>query len=249
MKHLAFYYCLLFDVDGTLLDFDASEDGALRETLAYFSLPDTEEAIETYHGINNALWAALEQGKIRQDKLVVQRFEKLLAEFGVKGNPVKLNDYYLAQLSRRADVFPGAQEALEELAEVATLAVVSNGVERVQAGRLERSGLGRYFDGVFISGRVGATKPSRRIFDTALSALGIENRKKVLMIGDSLKADIAGGASAGIDTCWCNFRGAALPEGAPKPTYVIQGYEELLRIVMEEEELLNAGSKERRHQL
>ncbi len=246
---MAFYYCLLFDVDGTLLDFKASEDAALRETLARFSLPETEEAVAAYHNINNALWAALEQGKVRQDKLVVQRFEKLLDTFGVKGNPVKINDYYLTQLSQRADVFPGAQETLEELAEVATLAVVSNGVERVQTGRLERSGLGRYFDGVFISGRVGASKPSRKIFETALNTLGIENRKKVLMIGDSLKADIAGGRNAGLDTCWCNFDDAALPEGAPKPTHTSRGYEELLRIVMEEEELANAGSKEKRHQL
>lgn len=189
------------------------------------------------------------RGRYWQDKLVIQRFEKLLAAFGVQGNPVEINDYYLTQLSQRADTFPGAEEALEELAEVATLAVVSNGVEKVQAGRLEKSGLGRFFDGVFVSGRVGATKPARKIFDTALNTLGIENRKKVLMIGDSLKADIAGGTGAGIDTCWCNFRGAVLPEGAPQPTYTIQGYEELLRIVMEEEELANAGSKEKRHQL
>ncbi len=54
---MAFYYCLLLDVDGTLLDFNASEDAALRETLAHFSLPQTEEAVEAYHNINNALWA------------------------------------------------------------------------------------------------------------------------------------------------------------------------------------------------
>lgn len=195
---MAFYYCLLFDVDGTLLDFNAAEDGALRDTLAHFSLPNTEDAVSQYHDINNALWAALEQGKVRQDKLVIQRFEKLLAAFGVQGNPVEINDYYLTQLSQRADTFPGAEEALEELAEVATLAVVSNGVEKVQAGRLEKSGLGRFFDGVFVSGRVGATKPARKIFDTALNTLGIENRKKVLMIGDSLKADIAGGTGVSI---------------------------------------------------
>lgn len=141
---MAFYYCLLFDVDGTLLDFNAAEDGALRDTLAHFSLPNTEDAVSQYHDINNALWAALEQGKVRQDKLVIQRFEKLLAAFGVQGNPVEINDYYLTQLSQRADTFPGAEEALEELAEVATLAVVSNGVEKVQAGRLEKSGLGRF---------------------------------------------------------------------------------------------------------
>ena len=59
---MAFYYCLLFDVDGTLLDFNAAEDGALRDTLAHFSLPNTEDAVSQYHDINNALWAALEQG-------------------------------------------------------------------------------------------------------------------------------------------------------------------------------------------
>ena len=69
-RFLAFYYCLLFDVDGTLLDFNAAEDGALRDTLAHFSLPNTEDAVSQYHDINNALWAALEQGKVRQDKLV-----------------------------------------------------------------------------------------------------------------------------------------------------------------------------------
>ena len=58
---MAFYYCLLFDVDGTLLDFNAAEDGALRDTLAHFSLPNTEDAVSQYHDINNALWAALEQ--------------------------------------------------------------------------------------------------------------------------------------------------------------------------------------------
>lgn len=63
---MAFYYCLLFDVDGTLLDFNAAEDGALRDTLAHFSLPNTEDAVSQYHDINNALWAALEQGKVRQ---------------------------------------------------------------------------------------------------------------------------------------------------------------------------------------
>ena len=63
---MAFYYCLLFDVDGTLLDFNAAEDGALRDTLAHFSLPNTEDAVSQYHDINNALWAALEQGIVQK---------------------------------------------------------------------------------------------------------------------------------------------------------------------------------------
>lgn len=249
---MAFYYCLLFDVDGTLLNFEASENGALRDTLAHFSLPDTDETITAYRTINNSLWAALEQGKLRQEKLVIQRFEKLLGTMGEKSkgiNPAKMNEYYLAQLAQRADVFDGVEETLSELAEVATLAVVSNGVEKVQMGRLERSGLGRFFDGVFISSRVGAPKPARKIFDVALRTLGVEQYKKVLMVGDSLKADIAGGIKAGLDTCWCNFKDSPLPEHAPTPTYTIHSIEELMPIVMEKEELDNVGNQEKRHQV
>ncbi len=246
---MAHYYCLLFDADGTILNFEAAEEGALYETLAHFSLPDTEETLQKYKEINASLWAALEQGKIRQEKLVVQRFEQLLEALGAAGDPVEINNYYLSQLALHAETFEGAEDALRELAEVATLAVVSNGVERVQTGRLESSGLRPYFDDVFISGRVGASKPARKIFDTAIRTLGIENKSKVLMIGDSLKADIAGGINAGIDTCWCNFNDAPLPEDGPQPTHIVHDYEELLRVVMEEEELANVGNKEKRHQL
>lgn len=245
---MAYYHCLLFDVDGTLLDFNASEDAALRETLAHFELPETPEAIELYHSINNGLWAALERGEVRQEKLVLQRFQRLLEALGAAGDPAKINDYYLSQLAQRADVYEGAEDTLKELAEVATLAVVSNGVERVQTGRLERSGLGRYFDEIFISSRVGATKPSRKIFDHALRNLGVENKEKVLMIGDSLKADIGGGIGAGLATCWCNFQDAPAPAEIT-PTYTIYHIEELMKIVMEPEELENVGNPEKRHQV
>lgn len=246
---MAFYNCLLFDLDGTLLDFGAAEQAAIHNTLQHFELPDTQETVDAYLAINTALWAALERGEVRQEKLVVQRFEKLLAQLGAEGDAVQMNDYYLTQLSLGADAVPDAEDTLKELAEVATLAVVSNGIERVQTGRLERSGLGELMDAVFISGRIGAAKPARKIFDTALSTLGIENREKVLVVGDSLKADVAGGAAAGLATCWCNFADAPEPADGPKPDHIIHHIDELLPIVMEEEELENVGNKERRHQV
>lgn len=246
---MAHYNCLLFDVDGTLLDFHAAEHAALHDTLTHFEFADIEAATAQYNEINTQLWMALERGEIKQEKLVVQRFLQLMTVCGMHGDATKVNDYYLSQLGTHADMLPGADETLKELAEVATLAVVSNGVERVQLDRLEESGLGAFFDGVFISSRVGATKPARKIFDVALQSLGIENKEKVLVIGDSLKADIAGGKNAGLATCWCNFEDAELPADAPQPTYTIRGFEELLYIVMEQEELNNVGSPEKRHQL
>ncbi len=246
---MANFYCLLLDQDGTLLDFEAAEDSAIIETLKQFGLPETEECVQKYKGINSKLWASLEKGEIRQEKLVIKRFELLLNECGKKGDPIKMNDFYLTSLSKSAALIDGVQETLQDLSEVSTLAIVTNGVERVQKTRLKASGIGDYIDDVFISERVGSSKPARKIFDTALRSLGIENRKKVLVVGDSLKADIQGGKAAGLATCWCNFKNEQLPENAPKPDYIIYHFEELLNIVMQEEELENARNPQKRHQV
>lgn len=157
---MAYYHCLLLDVDGTLLDFGAAEQKAFHETMEHFGLPATQEVADTYHTINKGLWAALEKGQIKRDKLVVRRFEELLAALERTGDAAAMNTYYLDRLSEHPDPIPGALDAVKELAEVATLAVVTNGVERVQEKRLADSGLNAYMDGVFISERVGVENPT-----------------------------------------------------------------------------------------
>ena len=242
---MAYYPCLLLDADGTVLDFEAAERKAFAETMEHFEIPATNETLETYMKINKELWTALENGKIKKDKLMAQRFTKLLQAIGVQGNGVEMNRYYLDQLGTHADVLPGALEAMDELAEVATLAIVSNGVEHVQTSRLENSGIARYMDGIYISERVGAEKPNRRLFDTAIRQLGIENPKHVLVVGDSLNADIRGGKNAGLATCWCNFNS---DEDSPEADYTVHSWQQLYELVMEPEELENLGQKNRKHQ-
>lgn len=240
------YYCILFDIDGTLLDFSAAEREAIEGTLGHFGLPATDDAVAAFSSINAALWHKLEQGEIKKDKLTVQRFAELLEKLGAEGDPVLMNNDFLTRLSKAAMPLPGAGEMLEELAEHCTIAAVSNGVLRVQLQRLDKSGLLKYFDGVFVSEKVGATKPNPRIFEYALKKLGIQNPKKVLMVGDSLGADIKGGINAKLDTCWCNFNGAENETGII-PTHTIRSYEELKLVAVGEEELKLAQLREKRH--
>lgn len=195
------YNCLLFDVDGTLLDFNAAEREAISGTLEKFELPADEETIARFSAINAALWDELEKGKIKKDKLVVRRFAQLLEALDQKGDAIRMNNEYMTRLSAAAPMFPGADEMLRDLAEFATLAVVSNGNQKVQLQRLEKSNLLQYFDEIFVSEKLGVTKPSPKFFDAALRRLGIKNKERVLVIGDSLGADIKGGQNAGIDTC------------------------------------------------
>lgn len=45
---MAHYYCLLLDMDGTLLDFEAAEHKAILETLEHFELPSDHETEMLY---------------------------------------------------------------------------------------------------------------------------------------------------------------------------------------------------------
>lgn len=245
---MAIYTCLLLDVDNTLLDFDAAERQAVGDMLAEYDLPHDAEICELYHKMNRELWDSLAKGKISKAKLFQTRFSRFMQALNVpdNGKGHEMNERYEELLATHADLLPGALNALEELGEVATLATVSNGATAVQQTRIRASGLERYMDGIYISEKVGASKPSAKLFDHALKDLGITNRSRVLMVGDDLLADIKGGQNAGLDTCWVNFKNEENNTGI-QPKYEIHSYEELYKLVMEPEELENIGVRNRRH--
>ena len=231
---MAKYYCILFDADNTLLDFDAAENKALAETLVEYGIEPDAGTVQTYRDINSELWRQLEKGQIRRDKLMGERFTRFLKAINAAGDGVEMNRCYLDHLSSHPDLMtPNVPDVLGELSEVATLAIVTNGFEKVQSRRVAESGIGAYLEDVFVS---------------ALRALGVENREHVLVVGDSLTSDIQGGVNAGLDTCWFNPGHAENP-GKVSPTYEIASLEELYPLVMEPEELANLGLKHRRHQL
>lgn len=245
---MAIYTCVLLDVDNTLLDFDAAERQAVSDMLAEYELPHDSQAYEVYHQLNRDLWDALAKGKISKAKLFQTRFARFLQAMNLpdNGKSHEMNERYEELLSTHDDLIPGALTALEELGEVATLATVSNGAAAVQQARIKNSGVERYMDGIYISEKVGASKPSAKLFDHALKDLGITNRSRVLMVGDDLLADIKGGQNAGLDTCWVNFKNEENHTGI-QPKYEIHSYEELYKLVMEPEELENVGVRNRRH--
>lgn len=191
---MAIYTCVLLDVDNTLLDFDAAERQALTDMLTEYELPHDARACEIYHAVNRELWDALAKGQLTKPKLFQQRFGRFMKAMDLpdNGKAVQMNDRYEELLSTHADLLPGALTALEELREVATLAIVSNGAVMVQEARIRDSGIERYMDGVYISEKVGAAKPSAKLFEHVLKDLGITNRSRVLMVGDDLLADHQG---------------------------------------------------------
>ena len=182
---MAYYTCLLLDADNTLLDFDAAERQALTDTLMHYELPHDEAALDVYHQVNRQLWDRLAKGELTKNKLFAIRFGQYLKAMDLpdNGKGREMNDFYEDQLANHADLIPGALSALNELAEVATLAIVSNGAYKVQKSRIDASGLEQFMDGIYISEKVGATKPNPKIYEAALRDLGITNRSEPVSPG------------------------------------------------------------------
>ncbi|MGB3734351.1 MAG: YjjG family noncanonical pyrimidine nucleotidase [Ilumatobacter sp.] len=211
------YPIVLFDLDHTLLDSNASEQAAFALTMQSVGVAPTDETFEVYDGINQALWRQVEAGEITPHDVKVRRFERLLDRLGAQGDPIEMGATFVRGLTDHGDLYPGVGGLLDSIAGRSRLGLVTNGIGPVQRGRLDRLDIARYFEVVSVSGELAMSKPARAIFDHTLAELGVTDRADVVMIGDSLSSDIAGGANAGIDTIWFNQHGA--PQGASVPTH------------------------------
>jgi 2-haloacid dehalogenase len=207
------YTHILFDVDGTLFDFDKAQEHAFEKTFKQCEVDYQPEYHDLYREINARVWEEYENGEIDVEQVVIQRFERLFQALGVDLNSQDFNASYLEHLSERDDLLEGAEELILELSGRYTMMLVTNGLAIVQRRRVLRSPLYKHFTGIVISEEVGSTKPDARIFEVALVRLGNPDKRQVLMVGDSLNADIRGANQAGIDACWFNPNGQGVPEG------------------------------------
>ncbi len=225
------YDIVLLDADMTLLDFERSERESLRRTLEQHGLPCTPEVEATYLKINHALWDAFARGEVDQDFLVAERFDALGRVYNMGWVGARVNRDYLNGLSEESHLLPGAMEFCRGLKEMGlTLAIATNGMPVAQRGRYTRTGLDQVIPHLFISMELGVQKPMAAYFDKVCEALGVTDRSRVVMVGDSLTSDILGGNNAGIDTIWYN-PGRVPLTGAAVPTYTVGSYEEILAIL------------------
>ena len=223
MKH---YTWLLFDADGTLLDFAKAERAALIAALAAHGVTADDEIITAYSAINDAIWKQIETGEFDRAQLNRTRFSRLAQRFGFAYDADQLGRDYFARMAEQGHLIDGALELCRALKPRYSLCIVTNGTASVQHGRLDGTPLLACMDGLFISEELGAEKPSPAFFDAVEAAIPGFDRARALVIGDSLTSDIAGGIVAGIDTVWYNPAGKTAPADRT-PNYTVANYDEL----------------------
>jgi YjjG family noncanonical pyrimidine nucleotidase len=217
---------LLTDADNTLFDFPAGERLALTRALGAFGIPADPPTLAAYHRINDGLWRKLERGEIATEVLRVRRFELLLGELGRPGGAAALANRFADILGEYALPLPGAEAAVARWAARVPVAIVTNGIAAIQRARLKHSPIRGLIRALVISGEVGVAKPDPHMVHVALDALGCREPADALLLGDSLEADIAAAANAGIASCWYNPAGAA--NLSPfQPTYTVASLDEV----------------------
>lgn len=203
------YTWLLFDADDTLFDFPQAEADALRLTFDALGLPYHADYAQIYKRCNQRVWEQFERGALTAVELRTRRFALLFDEIHLTADPQVVSPVYLRHLALGSRLLDGAEALIRTLGGSYRLALVTNGLAEVQRPRLARSPLRGSFAHVFISEEIGAAKPHRDFFDHVFRVLGNPPKSEVLLIGDSLTSDMAGGIQYGIDTCWYNPTGKA----------------------------------------
>lgn len=219
---------VIFDIDGTLYDWEASIDRALRDVL-----PEVPTAYR--NGLTNRMRQALaDYALVVRDGLVVDRKYWLLMVDPVPPWRAALPDAD-SELAQRvaqryqslldAVPFADASPALEALRAEYALGVLSNSPRSEET--LTRLKFRHYFDAV-VAASEPWRKPHPEAFRRACRALGIAPSEAVY-VGDSLSNDVEGALGAGLIPVWVDRYGDDydLPEGAWRITS-LEGLPDLL---------------------
>lgn len=195
---------LLWDVDGTLLDFDVYEKKAFGKACEIHCVPLSDTLYERYHQINQELWKQHELGLVEREELIYLRFQRLFEERAINCSSQLFEDTYQYELGEGCHYMEHAVEILDYLKGKYRMYIVTNGVEGTQRKKIHTADIDKYMDNIFISGVIGFQKPRKEFFEACFAEIEGFCKDECMIIGDSLTSDMKGGIQAGIHTCWFN---------------------------------------------
>jgi putative hydrolase of the HAD superfamily len=187
---------VLFDLDGTLLNRDASVEQFIA--VQYDRLHAHLSHIPKIDYTNRFIKLDC-HGYVWKDKV----YQDLVAEFKIASITWEalLNDYE-TQFQFHCVPFPNLVAMLNTLQQQGyLLGIISNGRGEFQTKAISGLGIQDYFDVMLISEIEGVRKPEPEIFQRAMTRLGVSAQNSIF-VGDNPQADILGAKNAGMRTIW-----------------------------------------------
>jgi putative hydrolase of the HAD superfamily len=210
---------ILFDLDGTLLDREATVQELVQEQYRSFQASLAHIPREAY--VQRVLELDA-HGYV--DKVVVYR--EIAAEFGLSGALAEsLIGHFGEAFPSFCRHFPDVPPALARLrAQGVKLGIITNGGVQMQERKIQQLGFAEMFDEILISEREGLRKPDPRIFERALRRLGLA-AEEAWYVGDHPEVDVRGAYEAGLTAVWRYTPYWPRPE---VPAREIRGLDELV---------------------
>lgn len=220
---------VLIDIDNTLLDFNKCSRKAMIDACTAANIEFTENMVSTFHKINDTLWIKIESGSLTRDELHKVRWNMIFKEMGIDGDGIKFENDFVSGIYESHEPVDGARELLCYLSQKYTICAASNGSYDQQLHRLTKARMIEYFSHLFVSEKIGFAKPSNLFFEKCLEQLKNVDKSEIILIGDSLTADIEGGRNFGIKTCWYNHN--VKPVNGKEADYTVNLLSEIKNIL------------------
>jgi putative hydrolase of the HAD superfamily len=210
---------VVFDVDGTLIDYDrARREGFARYAVA-LGLPADGAAWDRWLAAEDVHFQRYLDGELSFED---QRRERVRAFTGEPLDAAAADDWfagYLTHFEASWRLFDDVQTTLDALAGL-SLAAFSNVSGEYTRRKIEAVGLARVLVGAWGVDDVGAAKPAEATFLGLCERLGAPPAS-VVHVGDRYLADALGAVEAGLTGIWLDRPGAEpdgrAPQGTPDP--------------------------------
>ena len=203
---------VIFDLGETLIRFEGDWPETIRASQLALSDALTREGIEVDREDFHEVWHAEMQAayQARDEDETERPSRQLLASVLARYGYPDLSDEVItrcltAMYSASEENWvplPEAQAVLTDLAADYRLGMISNAGDAGNVGRLiDKGGFRPFFDPILISAALQIRKPSTRLFEMVLADWDLP-AEAVVMVGDTLAADVLGAQRAGIHQIW-----------------------------------------------
>ena len=199
---------ILFDLDGTILDFNKGEADAFKRSINKFSdIKIKDEDVKKFSQINDYYFNQYKNGLMDRPTFHYHRFEEIAKYLNIDIDIISCNKKYVNLLKYEAQIYDDVIDTLNYLSNKYELYVASNGMEDIQKSRMELAHIDHYFKKAYISAAIGYNKPEKGFFDYIFNDLNDFDRNNYIIIGDRLDSDILGGKNSHIHTIFVNREG------------------------------------------
>ncbi|NOT38042.1 MAG: HAD-IA family hydrolase [Saprospiraceae bacterium] len=231
MKLFYKYKYIIFDLDDTLFDYQATEIESLKQTCKDFGIPFKEQvSYYNYKVANNIAKKSINALNSPSDfKLFRNQRAKLFLE-NDNNKTVNVEDFVALQLkhSERGILIDGVYETIKEIHNFVKVIVGTNGSTHPRLNKIRNSKISSFINHFYSSEMLGLQKPNPEFYLKIIDNMSIDNISEVLVVGNDFNKDIVGAINAKIDCCHFPFNE---PMNLNENVFTIESFSDLLNII------------------